>query len=182
MGPKEVLLIFSARDDLMKVSWKSDAWKCQNQITLFTLTSWMKGTSPFQLYQDCAHGRASRIPASEARQLQQTWSHFCLACNDKIFKSMISVWLSLFIDQREQFFWSASIKTHIGLGSGHCDCGSRWAPAHPLSSVLRCSSYVEHLCRAAPTGEARQSAHKHGLTASLSLQLATDCNCTLIAQ
>ena len=27
------LLIFSARDDLVKVSWKSDARKCQNQLT-----------------------------------------------------------------------------------------------------------------------------------------------------
>ena len=28
-----LLLIFSARDDLVKVSWKSDARKCQNQLT-----------------------------------------------------------------------------------------------------------------------------------------------------
>ena len=41
------LLIFSARDDLVKVSWTSDARKCQNQVTLLTLTSWVKGTSPF---------------------------------------------------------------------------------------------------------------------------------------
>ena len=41
------LLIFSARDDLVKVSCKSDARKCQNQVTLLTLTSWVKGTSPF---------------------------------------------------------------------------------------------------------------------------------------
>ena len=36
MGPKEVFffLIFSARGDLVKVSWKSDAQKCQNQLTL----------------------------------------------------------------------------------------------------------------------------------------------------
>ena len=27
------LLISSARDDLVKVSWKSDGWKCQNQVT-----------------------------------------------------------------------------------------------------------------------------------------------------
>ena len=32
MGPK-CLLIFSARDNLVKVSWKSDARKCQNQVT-----------------------------------------------------------------------------------------------------------------------------------------------------
>ena len=33
-GPeRSLLLIFSARDDLVKVSWKSDAWKCQNQHT-----------------------------------------------------------------------------------------------------------------------------------------------------
>ena len=30
---KKFLLIFSARDDLGKVSWKSDVGKCQNQIT-----------------------------------------------------------------------------------------------------------------------------------------------------
>ena len=30
---KKFLLIFSARDDLVKVSGKSDAWKCQNQLT-----------------------------------------------------------------------------------------------------------------------------------------------------
>ena len=41
------LLIFSARDDLVKVSCKSDARKCQNQVTLLTLTCWVKGTSPF---------------------------------------------------------------------------------------------------------------------------------------
>ena len=35
MGPKEVFffLIFSARGDLVKVSWKSDARKCQNLVT-----------------------------------------------------------------------------------------------------------------------------------------------------
>ena len=27
------LIIFSAGDDLVKVSWKSDAWKCQKQVT-----------------------------------------------------------------------------------------------------------------------------------------------------
>ena len=33
-GPeRSLLLIFSARDDLVKVSWKSDARKCQNQVT-----------------------------------------------------------------------------------------------------------------------------------------------------
>ena len=41
------LLVFSARDDLVKVSWKSDAQKCQNQVTLLTLTSWVKVPSPF---------------------------------------------------------------------------------------------------------------------------------------
>ena len=30
---RSFLLIFSARDDLVKVSWKSDARKCQNQLT-----------------------------------------------------------------------------------------------------------------------------------------------------
>ena len=30
---KSFLLIFSARDDLVKVSWKSDVGKCQNQLT-----------------------------------------------------------------------------------------------------------------------------------------------------
>ena len=30
---RSFLLIFSARDDLVKVSWKSAAWKCQNQLT-----------------------------------------------------------------------------------------------------------------------------------------------------
>ena len=29
----QFLLIFSAKDDLVKVSWKSDAGKCQNQLT-----------------------------------------------------------------------------------------------------------------------------------------------------
>ena len=29
------LLVFSAREDLVKVSWKSDARKCQNQVTPF---------------------------------------------------------------------------------------------------------------------------------------------------
>ena len=30
---RSFLLIFSARDDLVKVSWKSDVGKCQNQLT-----------------------------------------------------------------------------------------------------------------------------------------------------
>ena len=30
---RSFLLIFSARDDLVKVSWKSDAGKCPNQVT-----------------------------------------------------------------------------------------------------------------------------------------------------
>ena len=30
---RSYLLVFSARDDLVKVSWKSDARKCQNQLT-----------------------------------------------------------------------------------------------------------------------------------------------------
>ena len=41
------LHILSARDDLVKVSWKSDARKCQNKLPLLTLTSWVKGTSSF---------------------------------------------------------------------------------------------------------------------------------------
>ena len=41
------LLVFSARDDLVKVSWKSDAQKCQNEVTPLTLTSWVKVPSPF---------------------------------------------------------------------------------------------------------------------------------------
>ena len=41
------LLVFSARDDLVKVSWKSDAQKCQNEVTPLTLTSWVKDASPF---------------------------------------------------------------------------------------------------------------------------------------
>ena len=47
---RSFLLIFSVRDDLVKVSCKSDAWKCQNQVTLLTLTSWVEGTSPFSCY------------------------------------------------------------------------------------------------------------------------------------
>ena len=44
---RSFLLIFIARDDLVKVSCKFDARKCQNQVTLLTLTGWVKGTSPF---------------------------------------------------------------------------------------------------------------------------------------
>ena len=44
------LLVFSARDDLVKVSWKSDAQKCQNQVTPLTLTSWVKVPSPFYMW------------------------------------------------------------------------------------------------------------------------------------
>ena len=47
------LLIFSAKDDLVKVSWKSDARKCQNQVTLLNLTSWVKDASPFVISQKC---------------------------------------------------------------------------------------------------------------------------------
>ena len=47
-GPeRSFLLIFSARDHLVKVSWKSDTGKCQKQITLLSMTIWVKGTSPF---------------------------------------------------------------------------------------------------------------------------------------
>ena len=42
------LLVFSARDDLVKVSWKSDAQKCQHEVTPLTLTTSVKGTSPFE--------------------------------------------------------------------------------------------------------------------------------------
>ena len=31
------LLIFSARDDLVKLSWKSDTWKCQHQLTRISI-------------------------------------------------------------------------------------------------------------------------------------------------
>ena len=48
-------LIFSARDDLVKVSWKSDARRSQNQVTLLTLTSWVKGISPFGLWEQKMH-------------------------------------------------------------------------------------------------------------------------------
>ena len=57
---KRVLLIFSARDDLVKVSWKSDAGKYQNQLTppyfdqlserhqlLSTLATFFLGPQPF---------------------------------------------------------------------------------------------------------------------------------------
>ena len=46
---RSFLLIFSARDDLVKVSWKSVAGKCPNQVTPPSLTSWVKGTSSFVL-------------------------------------------------------------------------------------------------------------------------------------
>ena len=42
---RSFVLQFCARDDL--VFWKSDAWKCQNQVTLLTLTSWVKAAGPF---------------------------------------------------------------------------------------------------------------------------------------
>ena len=48
---RSFLLIFSAGDDLVRVSWKLDARKCQNQVTLLSLTSWVKGTSPFCIEQ-----------------------------------------------------------------------------------------------------------------------------------
>ena len=41
------LLMFSATDDLVKVSWKLDVEKGQNQDTPLTLTSWVKVASPF---------------------------------------------------------------------------------------------------------------------------------------
>ena len=46
---RSFLLILSAKDDLVKVSWKSDARKCQNHVKkpLLTLTSWVKDASPF---------------------------------------------------------------------------------------------------------------------------------------
>ena len=34
------LLIFSDTDDLVKVSWKSNSWKCQNQVTLLWPGEW----------------------------------------------------------------------------------------------------------------------------------------------
>ena len=47
-GPEgSFLLVLSAIDDLVKVSFKSDARKCQNQVTSLTLTSWVKVPSPF---------------------------------------------------------------------------------------------------------------------------------------
>ena len=48
-GPKKsFLLIISARDDLVKVSWKSDAGKCPNQVTppLLWPAEW-KAPAPF---------------------------------------------------------------------------------------------------------------------------------------
>ena len=39
--------MFSATDDLVKVSWKLDVEKGQNQDTPLTLTSWVKVGSPF---------------------------------------------------------------------------------------------------------------------------------------
>ena len=52
---RSFLLIFIARDDLVKVSCKSDARKCQNQGTLLTLTSWVKEASPFERKVRIAH-------------------------------------------------------------------------------------------------------------------------------
>ena len=40
---RSFLFIFSARDNLVKVSWNSDAWKCQNQVTLLTLARRVRG-------------------------------------------------------------------------------------------------------------------------------------------
>ena len=42
---RSLLLIFNSRDGLVKVSLKSDALKCQNQVILLTLTKWEP--SPF---------------------------------------------------------------------------------------------------------------------------------------
>ena len=43
---RSFLLIFCARDDLVKVSLKSDARKCQSQVTPLTLTSSVKVPIP----------------------------------------------------------------------------------------------------------------------------------------
>ena len=84
------LLIFSARDDLVKVSWKSDARKYQNKPSLLTLTSWVKGTSPFLLLQvgtfatninsgqfflwTGTHRRLSTLEAKKIKQRQSRWN------------------------------------------------------------------------------------------------------------
>ena len=59
---RSFLLMFSARDDLVKVSWKSDAWKCQNQLTppYFDLLS--ERYQP--LYHDRHDRRSCKIHAS----------------------------------------------------------------------------------------------------------------------
>ena len=44
---RRFVLIFSARDDFGKVSWKMDARKCQNQGTPLSLTTSVKVANPF---------------------------------------------------------------------------------------------------------------------------------------
>ena len=46
------LLVFSATDDLVKILWKSDTQKCQNEVTPLTLTSCVKVPSPFDVSED----------------------------------------------------------------------------------------------------------------------------------
>ena len=77
------LLIFSARDDLVKVSWKSDARKCQNQVTLLTLTGWVKGTSPFsncQTHKNLGRVRTTRMNAVMAREQSKEADHSSAPC------------------------------------------------------------------------------------------------------
>ena len=65
---RSFLLIFSARDDLVNVSWKSDTRKCQYQSTLLTLTSWLKEASPFGKVSD--KDRASFQPPISIQELK----------------------------------------------------------------------------------------------------------------
>ena len=77
------LLVFSARDDLVKVSWKSDAQKCQNQVTPLTLTSWVKVPSPFVINASGAIWWPNLEPMKVAPSNDQIYNQLCLIATNQ---------------------------------------------------------------------------------------------------
>ena len=70
------LLLFSARDDLVKVSWKSSAWKCQNQVIPIYFDQLSERSQPLS----SNFPLNSPFPPSPAGRLEQLISP-CLTSN-----------------------------------------------------------------------------------------------------
>ena len=89
-----------ARDDLVKLSWKSDAGKCQNQVTHLSLTNWVKGTSPF--------GRCwAKNPYSFVHLIFSPYIHFR------------SISLQYVVDEFRRFCWNAANSSDLCINLHH---------------------------------------------------------------